>query len=153
MTDSMGLFPDAAVNFRVPRLRTDRDRVELLLSISNALLFLIENPEKQAFGALALDAEHNEVATNSPNAACWCALGRVAHDFNIGFDPDHPLGDDTTESVVHRYYLEPVGLHKAMFIKANDLFPEVEYRTRMLKQLRARIIAKIEDLMPQGGYA
>lgn len=45
MTESMGLFPDAAVNFRVPRLRTDRDRVELLLSISNSLLFLIENPE------------------------------------------------------------------------------------------------------------
>lgn len=44
-------------------------------------------------------------------------------------------------------------LHKAMFIKANDMFPEVDYRTRMLKQLRARIIAKIDDLMPQGGYA
>jgi hypothetical protein len=152
MTEIMGCNP-GSVNFRVPRLRTDRDRVELLLAISNSLLFLIENPEKQAFGALALDAEHQEVATNSPNAACWCALGRIAHDFDIGFDPLHPLIGCTTTEVVHTYYLEPVGLHKAMFIKANDMFPEIEYRTRALKDLRARVIAKIDDLMPQGRYA
>lgn len=152
MTDSMGRNP-GSVNFRVPRLRTDRDRVELLLSISNSLLFLIENPEKQAHCVLALDAEGQEVATNSPNAACWCAIGRVAHDFDVGFDPEHPLSDDTTYNVVQAYYLQPVGLDKDMFIKANDMFPETDYRTRMLKQLRAQIIAKIDDLMPQGGYA
>lgn len=44
--------------------------------------WLEANPDKHIIGNMAHDEQHNEVPANSPQAMCWCAVGRLAKELD-----------------------------------------------------------------------
>lgn len=123
-----------------------KTKLELIDTMIGSVNFLIENPEAQTRRKLAANEEGEEVLPTSPEAVCWCALGRVAHDLGIA-GPLVQTGDasyDKAISIADTYALlfkplAAVGLGKTFFTTANDNFRNPAARQESLMLLLTKL--------------
>jgi hypothetical protein len=81
-------------------------------AINRAADFFAANPSKRTVETLAKDALGNRVSPTNSFAVCWCALGRIAKELDIGFE-----GDDSEPVYIK---LTERGLDNASIYEAND---------------------------------
>lgn len=49
--------------------------------------WLLENRDKHIGGNLAMDASYTRVSPTDPSAVCFCAIGRLAKELDVGGKP------------------------------------------------------------------
>ena len=108
---------------------TYQQQMHSLMVIHDAINYLILNPEHQTSGALARNAWGKSVSPTDPTACQWCALGRIAHDFE--FDTKNNRDAERDFIVTHLY---PLGYNAGFFVRHNDVRGDMD-RTASLKEL------------------
>lgn len=76
-----------------PRIKT---------AVLNAVHWLRENREKHIIGDLALNENGDMCSPTDPNAECFCVLGRISKELDVGGWPDNDdeFGDFLTKTGV-----------------------------------------------------
>lgn len=129
-------------------------KMDMLRRIIGSIQFLIDNPDKQTRRALAKNEQGQAVAPTDPTACQWCALGRIAHDFQItpSFEEYEGMGGFSLQGVyidVERHILLPLGLGNGTFVNANDVVNDPSGRQHELKFLMATLTDRLKAMEGQ----
>lgn len=129
-------------------------KMDMLRRIIGSIQFLIDNPDKQTRRTLAKNAAGQSVTPTDPTACQWCALGRIAHDFQIMplFEEYEGVGDVSLQGIYNQvalYILTPLGLSNATFVNANDVVNDPSGRQHELKFLMATLTDRLKAMEGQ----
>jgi hypothetical protein len=108
---------------------TDETRAAVL----RAADFFVANPTARTTSRLARNKVGEPVSPTSPNAICWCAVGRIAKELGVGYDE----ASQDTQPVYTR--LNELGLPVEPIWMANDWHPKTERLVDILRSVAANV--------------
>lgn len=125
-------------------------KLTFLRRVIGSMQFLVDHPEAQTRRTIATNEIGQTVEPTDPNACQWCALGRIAHDFDIrsdgGIRNDGLVNMQPIYNTIGKLILNPLGLSTTTFIHANDILIDPAGRQHELEFLLATLKDRLRDM-------